>query len=560
MDGVDSSRIRNKNFAKGLEARTLKFAVSIIKLSGKLPNTPEGKVVRNQVTKSGTSVGANYREANLSRSRAEFKSRIKICESEASETHYWLEVGTLGTFNFRHLRPALEAKMKKLSFCMVLFLSLILIADAAVAAELFFTPRTSVEQRYSDNIYLDRRDKRSDFITTPTVGFTAQALGGATGLSLSYDAGYSFYARYNENDGWQHNALGSFWHNFTRDTRIDLTNAFLYAKDPLADGDVVDQQGIVVAPGDYSARQGLNTYYRNYSTARLTHQFGPENSTYAQFIYGFVKNSDEQYQDSQEISPSVGMTYWWSSWAGVELDAAYLRGLYDEGEDDDFSQVSGRARLNQRFSSWYGIYEQYQQIYRDVDGTASPGQTTTNSNLNQDYMVYAPSVGAFFEFEQQLRASVGVGYFYQQIENAGDQQGFFPTAEINKLWDYQRWNVRARGTAGIGSQDFAATNQGFERYGQMELLSRYNFTRQFYGDASILYRYSDYIDSEDDQVDHFYRAQIGLGYMVFRWMTVRLSYSFNKLDAINSSDDYQENSIFLSVTLQSDQPYRLLQW
>ena len=49
-------------------------------------------VIRKQITKSGTSVGANYREANRSRSRADFKNRIKICESEASETQYWLEV------------------------------------------------------------------------------------------------------------------------------------------------------------------------------------------------------------------------------------------------------------------------------------------------------------------------------------------------------------------------------------------------------------------------------------------------------------------------------------
>jgi four helix bundle protein len=57
-----------------------------------LPNTPEARVVRNQLTKCGTSVGANYREANRARSKADFKSRIKICESEASETQYWLEV------------------------------------------------------------------------------------------------------------------------------------------------------------------------------------------------------------------------------------------------------------------------------------------------------------------------------------------------------------------------------------------------------------------------------------------------------------------------------------
>lgn len=82
----------NKEFAKELEQRTRAFAVRIIRLSTKLPNSPEGKVVRNQITKSGTSVGANYREANRSRSKADFRSKIRICESEASETQYWLEV------------------------------------------------------------------------------------------------------------------------------------------------------------------------------------------------------------------------------------------------------------------------------------------------------------------------------------------------------------------------------------------------------------------------------------------------------------------------------------
>ncbi len=82
----------NKKFGKELEKRTREFAVSIIRLSKTLPNTPEGKVIRTQITKSGTSVGANYREANRARSKADFKNNITICESESSETQYWLEV------------------------------------------------------------------------------------------------------------------------------------------------------------------------------------------------------------------------------------------------------------------------------------------------------------------------------------------------------------------------------------------------------------------------------------------------------------------------------------
>jgi four helix bundle protein len=81
-----------KEFSKELEKRTRKFAVRIIRLSSALPNTPEALVVRNQITKAGTSIGANYREANRARSKADFKNKIEICESERSETQYWLEV------------------------------------------------------------------------------------------------------------------------------------------------------------------------------------------------------------------------------------------------------------------------------------------------------------------------------------------------------------------------------------------------------------------------------------------------------------------------------------
>ena len=84
--------MNNKEFSKSLEVRTRKFAVNIIKLSILLPNTPEGKVIRNQITKSGSSIGANYREANRSRSKADFANKIKICESESNETIYWLEI------------------------------------------------------------------------------------------------------------------------------------------------------------------------------------------------------------------------------------------------------------------------------------------------------------------------------------------------------------------------------------------------------------------------------------------------------------------------------------
>ncbi len=82
----------NKEFGKQIERRTRDFAIRLIRLLGKFPDSPEARVIRTQLTKSGTSIGANYREANRSRSKADFKNRIAICESEATETEFWLDI------------------------------------------------------------------------------------------------------------------------------------------------------------------------------------------------------------------------------------------------------------------------------------------------------------------------------------------------------------------------------------------------------------------------------------------------------------------------------------
>ena len=82
----------NKEFSRNLEKRTKDFAVMAFNLTSQLPDIPEANVVRYQLAKAGSSVGANYREANRARSKADFKNKIFISESEASESGYWLEI------------------------------------------------------------------------------------------------------------------------------------------------------------------------------------------------------------------------------------------------------------------------------------------------------------------------------------------------------------------------------------------------------------------------------------------------------------------------------------
>lgn len=75
-----------------LSARTKEFALRVIRLFCSLPKNTQAQVLGKQAHRSGTSVGANYREAKRSRSKPEFISIIGVCIKELDETAYWLEL------------------------------------------------------------------------------------------------------------------------------------------------------------------------------------------------------------------------------------------------------------------------------------------------------------------------------------------------------------------------------------------------------------------------------------------------------------------------------------
>ncbi len=75
-----------------MKKRTKEFAKATIKLCRKLPNTREGRLIGDQMFRSGTSVAANYRAACRGRSKAEFISKLASVEEEADETLFWLEL------------------------------------------------------------------------------------------------------------------------------------------------------------------------------------------------------------------------------------------------------------------------------------------------------------------------------------------------------------------------------------------------------------------------------------------------------------------------------------
>src|SRR3981189_2913588 len=81
-----------------LQERTKSFALRALKLIEHLPKTIGGRVLANQLARSATSVGANYRAACRARSRAEFASKLGVVAEASDESLYWLELIRDGHF------------------------------------------------------------------------------------------------------------------------------------------------------------------------------------------------------------------------------------------------------------------------------------------------------------------------------------------------------------------------------------------------------------------------------------------------------------------------------
>lgn len=92
-----TNEIQNQNFKKryDLEERTAKYGIQIIQFVNKIPKNPINLTLITQLMRSGTSIGANYCEADGAESKKDFIHKIGICKKESKETKYWLRmIGT----------------------------------------------------------------------------------------------------------------------------------------------------------------------------------------------------------------------------------------------------------------------------------------------------------------------------------------------------------------------------------------------------------------------------------------------------------------------------------
>ena len=102
-----------------LSERTLAFALRIVKLFSALPKTTEAQVLGKQLLRSGTSVGAHYREGIRARSKSEFVAKIDAGLQELEESGYWLELLLLSEILSEKQLGSLLQEVKELTAILI---------------------------------------------------------------------------------------------------------------------------------------------------------------------------------------------------------------------------------------------------------------------------------------------------------------------------------------------------------------------------------------------------------------------------------------------------------
>ena len=101
-----------------LSVQSMDFAVSIIQLVKDLKQNRE-TIISNQIGRSGTSIGANIREAQYAHGRADFIAKMQIALKEANETGYWLELLSRTGYLSQEAYQKLEADCSKLRIMLI---------------------------------------------------------------------------------------------------------------------------------------------------------------------------------------------------------------------------------------------------------------------------------------------------------------------------------------------------------------------------------------------------------------------------------------------------------
>ena len=404
-----------------------------------------------------------------------------------------------------------------------------------------FLPQISVQGEYTDNVLLSAKDSaiQDDYITTISPGFTAELIGKKGDAKISYDASYALYNEFDEFNGWRHRARLNGFYEMTKHTRLDVRDIFLYTEDPIRYDDLAQvRTEDPTIPIDTSERRTRRIYTRNYASVGLNHQFGEYHSFRLGFSHGLLSNDDPVYEDKQNYTPSVGLTYWFGPQWGFEVNGSYTRGEFEVSDNVD--EYQGSVSLLKRFGKNFIGHIRYSYDAVKYDGESGDDKT------------HIPTIGFKYDIEKDISLIADAGYYYTDSELRENTSSAIGNLRLIKLFEHGKLNLAVLG--GYDYNLYGAETNGYGEYYEASISLSHRLAKHLNGNIFGSYRDTTYKDQADRE-DKRPTVGLGLTWQALEWMSVGLNYRFRSVNSTIDANDYDENRVSVKITVFPTVPF-----
>lgn len=397
------------------------------------------------------------------------------------------------------------------------------------------TASISVSEEFTDNLFLSRDGRESDWITTVTPALDYSLLGQHDEITVSYAPGFAWYYKNPDQNNVRQSVSITGYTELGSHTELNVTDTFIQTEDPSSRDESEDQTV-------YTSRE---PYYVNTATAEILHQFGPADTVSLGYTDMFRHSTDPDEEDSKGHATTLGLDYWFLPYLGTETDLTYTRGEFSGGElgggSDDFDLWMGTLRLIREFSSQFDAFIQYAHTDMNYRGRTA------------DYQVYDASAGMEYGMEEDMLAAFSVGYVVWAQADRDEEGRGYVTIDFSRT--FRRTSFSLGAASGYQETYFGAENLGFDWYSEVSGSVSRSISRRLSGTISGDYRRDAYAETEDDRTEYTWTGTADLTCEIFTWMLTSLTYFHRNRDSSTDENDFTENSVMFTISLTTD-PYR----
>jgi hypothetical protein len=392
-----------------------------------------------------------------------------------------------------------------------------------------FTPSISVDEEYNDNLFLDKTDKVSDYITTVSPAFNLSFLSQHTTLGLSYSSGFVWYAENSDLNQTTPRQAGSLTlgQELSQHWSLNLSDTYLRTEQEINNlAGYEDIEGV---------RHDRKPYWVNSGNVALNYSFGPQDTVSFGYRNSYLENESDTLDNGMQQGAFGNLTYWFDIRNGMELDYAYTKADFwrNEGptETDDYTGHDAGLRYIRQFSP-------------HTSGSLGGGFATRNfDGPTAGYNVYDGSIGLNHSFSEYLSLSANAGYFIQKTDDGDTDSG--PTYGVSLTKQFNRGSFSVGGNGGWREHYLEAESRGFVQYWGVNSSVQYQLLESLSGHASLAYIVS---KDETNREWKTWYGGCGLSRPLLRWLSASLNYSYeNRIDDVGI-EDYTVNRVMLFLT------------